>query len=44
MDLPFREIWCVDFEFHGGDGERPIPVCYVAHEVRSGRQVSRLAG
>src|SRR5262245_33086959 len=38
LGLPFREIWCVDFEFHSGDGERPIPVCYVAHEERSGRR------
>ena len=39
--LPFREIWCVDFEFEAADGERPIPVCLVARELRSGR-VSRI--
>ena len=39
--LPFREIWCVDFEFEAADGERPIPACLVAPELRSGR-VSRI--
>ena len=33
----FREIWCVDFEFRAPDGERPIAICMVAHEYRSGR-------
>jgi hypothetical protein len=45
--LPFREIWCVDFEFypgsgkaHGGrDGDPITPLCLVAHEMRSGRTV-----
>jgi hypothetical protein len=32
----FREIVLADFEFEGGQGERPVPVCLVAHEVRSG--------
>ncbi|MCZ6638311.1 MAG: DNA polymerase [Alphaproteobacteria bacterium] len=36
-DLPYREIWAVDFEFNGGPGERPNPVCMVAKELRSGR-------
>ena len=27
----------MDFEFSIGTGERPIPVCLVAHELRSGR-------
>lgn len=37
--LPFREIWCVDFEFHqgGNPGNRQIPVCMVAKELRTGR-------
>jgi len=35
----FFEIWCVDFEFMAADGEIPIPVCMVAHEIRSGRRV-----
>jgi DNA polymerase-1 len=33
----FREIVLVDFEFRALDGERPEPVCLVAHELRSGR-------
>lgn len=35
----FREIWAVDFEFIARPGERPIPVCLVAHELRSGRKI-----
>ena len=27
----------VDFEFEVGHGERPVPVCLVARELRSGR-------
>jgi DNA polymerase I len=34
----FREIVLVDFEFEVGQGERPVPVCLVAHELRSGRR------
>jgi DNA polymerase I len=33
----FNEIWCVDFEFGAGRGERPVPVCLVAFELRTGR-------
>jgi len=36
---PFREIWCVDFEFMTGSGRRPDPVCLVAHEIRSDRTI-----
>lgn len=36
-DLPFDQIWLVDFEFRGGDGAVPIPICLVAHELRSGQ-------
>jgi hypothetical protein len=36
-DLPFAEIWLVDFEFVARPGERPDVVCLVAHELRSGR-------
>jgi DNA polymerase-1 len=32
-----REIVLADFEFEIGQGERPVPVCVVAHELRSGR-------
>jgi hypothetical protein len=33
----FREVVAVDFEFIATPGNRPIPVCAVAHELRSGR-------
>ena len=34
----FEEIVPVDFEFNGGDGNRPNVLCVVAHELRSGRR------
>jgi DNA polymerase family A len=34
----FREIVLADFEFEAGQGERPVPVCLVAWELRSGRK------
>jgi DNA polymerase-1 len=34
----FREIVLVDFEFEAHQGERPIPVCLAAYELRSGRR------
>jgi DNA polymerase-1 len=33
-----REIVLVDFEFEAHQGERPIPVCLIAHELGSGRR------
>lgn len=33
----FKEIWVADFEFRGEPGDRPEPVCLVAHEVLSGK-------
>jgi len=36
---PFREVWAVDFEFRADPGERPWPVCVVACELYSGRQI-----
>lgn len=36
---PFSEVWVVDFEFRAAQGERPEPVCLVAHEMHSGRQL-----
>jgi DNA polymerase I len=33
----FEEVWCADFEFTAAPGERPLPICLVAHEVGSGR-------
>jgi hypothetical protein len=41
LELPYREIWAVDFEFIADPGERPAPVCMVAMELRS-RRVIRL--
>jgi hypothetical protein len=35
----FRQIWCVDFEYFAGPGERPIPVCVVAREFRTGETI-----
>jgi DNA polymerase I len=34
----FREVVVVDFEFTALPGERPGPICLVAHELRSGRR------
>lgn len=33
----FKEVWTVDFEFIQPPGERPKPVCLVAHELFTGR-------
>ena len=35
----FREIWCADFEFRADAGERPWPVCLVACEIHTGREL-----
>jgi DNA polymerase family A len=35
--LPFREVWCLDFEYISKAGHRPIPVCLVARELGSNR-------
>jgi hypothetical protein len=35
----FREVWLGDTEFVSRPGERPIPLCLVARELRSGRLV-----
>jgi hypothetical protein len=34
--IPFREVWCADFEYQTPEGEPPVPVCMVAKEVFSG--------
>ena len=39
VPIPCREAWLCDFEFRAGPGERPGPVCMVARELRSGREV-----
>jgi hypothetical protein len=38
-ELPFKEVWAVDFEFAAPPGERPGPVCLVARELRSGKTI-----
>jgi DNA polymerase I len=38
-ELPYKEIWAVDFEFGAAPGENPEPICLVALELRSGRVV-----
>jgi DNA polymerase I len=35
----FQQIWCVDYEYSQPDGDRPTPICCVAHEVRSGQTI-----
>jgi len=42
-NLPFDQVWVVDFEFTVPPGERPTPLCCVAHELKTGRVV-RLFG
>lgn len=37
--LPFREAWLCDFEFRADPGERPWPLCMVARELLSGREL-----
>jgi DNA polymerase I len=37
--LPYKQIWCVDYEFRAVDGDPPKPVCLVAWELISGRKV-----
>jgi DNA polymerase family A len=39
MAFPFREIWCVDFEFGSDPRGRPWVVCMVAREFNSGREI-----
>src|SRR5262245_37923168 len=34
----FREVVVVDFEFEATPGDRPVPLCLVAHEQNSGRK------
>lgn len=35
----FEEVWCVDTEYSAKDGHRPEPICLVARELRSGREL-----
>ena len=36
--IPFNRVWCCDFEYRSGPGERPWPVCMVARELYTGRE------
>src|SRR5262245_18613990 len=38
MHDAFREVVVADFEFEARAGERPVPICEVAWELRSGRR------
>ena len=41
-ELPFAEVWAVDFEFRpkdGREGNRPDPTCLVAYELKGGRKL-----
>jgi DNA polymerase I len=33
----YREVWLVDFEYAAPPGDRPIPICLVARELRTGQ-------
>jgi DNA polymerase I len=35
----FKELWAADFEFVAHPGQRQVPVCLSARELRSGRQI-----
>ena len=37
--LPCAEVWALDFEYIAAAGERPEPVCLVARDLKSGREV-----
>jgi len=37
----FKEIWVVDFEFYGTNGNPPVPICYCAKEINSGQIIKR---
>lgn len=39
MNLPYREVWLVDFEFIAHPGEHPRVVCLVALELNTGRKI-----
>jgi DNA polymerase I len=34
----FEEVWVVDTEYSATPGRRPVPICVVARELRSGRE------
>jgi DNA polymerase-1 len=41
LGLPFREVYCLDFEFVAESGARPIPVCLVARELGTGKLIRK---
>lgn len=43
-DLPFREVWTVDFEFTAPPGERPHVICVAARELKTGRTIRQWEG
>jgi hypothetical protein len=42
--ISFQEVVVADFEFSAPSGERPRPVCLVAHELVSGRKIRLFGG
>ena len=34
--FPFKQIYAIDFEFFGADGENPQVVCMVVQDLRTG--------
>jgi DNA polymerase I len=41
QNLPYRQIWCIDTEFHAPDGHRPKPICLAGRELNSGKCVNQ---
>ncbi len=39
LGLPFDQVWALDFEFVSESGALPQPVCMVAKELGSGREI-----
>ena len=35
----YKGVWVADFEFDAPTGGRPVPVCLVAIELKSGRMI-----
>jgi hypothetical protein len=40
LDLPYDQVWNLDFEFYAPDGERPTPFSLEAEELFSGKEIS----
>ncbi|MDY0134234.1 MAG: DNA polymerase [Atribacterota bacterium] len=39
LNLPYRAIWILDFEYIARDGELQKPICMVAHDLVSGQWI-----